>query len=38
MADVHHCPFCELIFVSIAELQAHIAIDHPDRSVPDREY
>jgi len=38
MADTHHCPFCELIFVTVSELQMHIAIDHPDREVPDREY
>lgn len=36
MSDVHQCPFCELRFVTIAELQFHIEIDHPDREVPDR--
>ena len=38
MADTHPCPFCELIFTSVAELQFHISLDHPDRQVPDREY
>ena len=38
MADVHQCPFCELRFVNLAELQFHIAQDHPEREVPDREY
>jgi hypothetical protein len=38
MADVHQCPFCELIFPNIPELQFHIALDHPDREVPEREY
>lgn len=38
MSDVHQCPFCELRFVSLAELKAHIALDHPDRTVPDRRY
>jgi hypothetical protein len=38
VSDPHQCPFCELIFPNLPELQAHIAIDHPDREVPDREY
>jgi hypothetical protein len=38
MADTHHCPFCELVFTNVAELQAHIAVDHPEREVPDRTY
>ncbi len=38
MTDVHQCPFCELRFPNIHELQAHIALDHPDRKVPEREY
>ena len=36
--DVHQCPFCELRFTSLAELNFHIQLDHPDRSVPEREY
>jgi hypothetical protein len=36
--DTHHCPFCELIFASVAELQQHIAFEHPEREVPDRDY
>jgi hypothetical protein len=36
MSDTHHCPFCELIFISLPELQGHIELDHPDRHVPDR--
>ena len=36
MTDVHQCPFCELRFVLLTELQMHIRIDHPDREVPDR--
>ena len=38
MSDVHQCPFCELRFVNLAELQFHIQLDHPDREVPEREY
>lgn len=38
MADTHHCPFCELIFVNLAELQAHITVDHPEREVPERRH
>ncbi len=38
MSDTHHCPFCELIFISLPELQGHIELDHPDRHVPDREH
>jgi hypothetical protein len=38
MADTHHCPFCELIFTTVSELQGHIASDHPERHVPEREY
>ena len=38
MSDVRQCPFCELRFVSLNELKAHIATDHPDRQVPDRRY
>ncbi len=38
MSDTHHCPFCELIFRDLPELQDHISIDHPDRHVPDREH
>lgn len=37
-SDVHQCPFCELRFVNLAELNFHIQLDHPDRSVPEREY
>jgi hypothetical protein len=37
MADVHQCPFCELRFLNLAELRFHIGIDHPDRTVPDRD-
>ena len=36
--DVHQCPFCELRFVNLAELNFHIQLDHPDREVPEREY
>ena len=36
MSDVHQCPFCELRFLNLAELQFHIQTDHPDRKVPDR--
>lgn len=38
MSDTHHCPFCELIFISLPELQGHIMDDHPERHVPDREH
>ena len=38
MSDVHQCPFCELRFVNLAELNFHIQLDHPDREVPEREY
>ena len=38
VTDVHQCPFCELIFPNIPELQFHITTDHPDRDVPEREY
>lgn len=38
MSDVHQCPFCELRFVNLAELNFHIQLDHPDRDVPEREY
>ncbi len=38
MADVHQCPFCELRFLNLSELQQHIAFEHPDRVLPDREY
>ncbi len=38
MAETRQCPFCELVFPNIFELQSHIAFDHPDREVPDREY
>ena len=38
MSDVHQCPFCELRFVSLNELKAHISSDHPDRTVPERRY
>lgn len=38
MADVHQCPFCELRFVNLAELNFHIQLDHPDRDVPERDY
>ena len=38
MSDVHQCPFCELRFVNLAELQFHIQLDHPEREVPEREY
>ena len=37
-ADVYQCPFCELRFVTIPELNMHIQLDHPDREVPEREY
>lgn len=36
MTEVHQCPFCELRFALVTELQTHIHIDHPDRKVPDR--
>jgi len=36
--DVHQCPFCELRFLTLAELNLHIQLDHPDRDVPEREY
>ena len=36
--EVHQCPFCELRFLNLAELNFHIQIDHPDRDVPEREY
>jgi hypothetical protein len=36
--DPHQCPFCELRFVNLAELNWHIQQDHPDRQVPEREY
>jgi hypothetical protein len=29
--DVHHCPFCELRFVSRNEVEDHVALDHPRR-------
>ena len=32
--EVHHCPYCELRFVSRNELQDHMAVDHP-RAVDD---
>lgn len=35
---MHHCPFCELVFPNLPELQAHIESDHPDRHVPERRY
>ena len=38
MSDVHQCPFCELRFVNLSELNFHIQIDHPDRRVPEREH
>ena len=38
MAEVRQCPFCELRFTSLNELKAHIALDHPDREVPERRY
>jgi len=38
MADAHRCPFCELLFPNLVELQSHIALDHPDRQVPERRY
>lgn len=38
MADVHQCPFCELRFVTLPELNMHIQLDHPDRRVPERTY
>jgi hypothetical protein len=38
MSDVHQCPFCELRFVNLAELNFHIQQDHPDRKVPEREH
>lgn len=38
MADTHRCPYCELIFPNLVELQSHIALDHPDRRVPERRY
>jgi hypothetical protein len=36
--ETHRCPFCELVFPNVGELQQHILIDHPDRDVPDRRY
>lgn len=38
MSDVHQCPFCELRFVHLSELKFHIEMDHPDRTVPDRDH
>lgn len=38
MSAVHQCPFCELRFLSLNEVKDHIAVDHPDRTVPDRRY
>ena len=38
MSDVHQCPFCELRFTNLKELQFHIQLDHPDRQVPERRY
>jgi hypothetical protein len=29
VSDVHHCPYCELRFVSRNELEDHVAVDHP---------
>jgi hypothetical protein len=29
VTDVHHCPFCELRFVSRNEVSDHVALDHP---------
>jgi sarcosine oxidase delta subunit len=34
VTDVHHCPYCELRFVSRNELEDHVAGDHP-RTVDD---
>jgi hypothetical protein len=34
VSDVHHCPYCELRFVTRNELEDHIAVDHP-RDVDD---
>ena len=36
--DVRQCPFCELRFTNLVELQFHIKQDHPDREVPERRY
>lgn len=38
MSDVHQCPFCELRFTNLKELEFHIQLDHPDRQVPERRY
>jgi hydrogenase maturation factor HypF (carbamoyltransferase family) len=38
MSDVHQCPYCELRFTNLKELQFHIQLDHPDRKVPERRY
>ena len=34
----NQCPFCELVFPNLIELQSHISVDHPDRNVPERRY
>ncbi|MDD9369275.1 MAG: hypothetical protein PV358_04110 [Acidimicrobiales bacterium] len=34
MTDVHHCPYCELRFVTRNEVEDHVARDHP-RNVDD---
>jgi len=38
MSDFHHCPFCELVFTNVHELQFHITVDHPERKVPERDH
>ncbi|MCU1352397.1 MAG: hypothetical protein JWM05_1606 [Acidimicrobiales bacterium] len=38
VSDVHHCPYCELIFPNLPELKFHIEMDHPERKVPERRY
>jgi hypothetical protein len=38
MSDTHHCPFCDLVFTNVFELESHITFDHPDRKVPHREH
>lgn len=37
VTDVHHCPYCELRFVSRNELEDHVASDHPRKVDDDTE-
>ena len=34
--DVLQCPHCDLKFASRADLNQHIAFDHPDRDTDDQ--